>query len=611
MKHVNDLSHDDDDRKNRRPLRIDHGHILISKRSTMRFSARGFAFAASFTVYLTACSLVIVAAAKKVLDKGADDSCNAAAAAAPETVTDQDDDSRTLNPSPQVPLDCQAVMATSTIPDAGWGVFSLIDMQRGMPFLTGDLVIQITDLNELHADGIKLMLHDYLWGSDETGAFYEGKLVVSAMAGVGMLANGMPDNQHNALPFVPTVDEGGLTRMESPGAGASTHYHNLTFFMSKPVTAGSEIYVNYRENWFEERKQRLVPTEHAPAMGRGQQHDVAWLRQHGRCLDNIVMGRSRVPHAGRGAFATRDLDAGAIVSPIPALVIPKRQALDLVRKRKDGTVVQTKQLLLNYCLGHTNSSVLLYPYGPMVNLVNHAPPTRANVRLQWSKSEELHRRGKELLAKPLEDIKSYNRSGLLLELVATRDISKGQEIFLDYGVDWQKAWVDHVQNWKPTKDADTYTPSYVMEDVVKTLRLESELAEHPYPENVFTSCFYRYSDQKEQAEKNTGADAEVTTFRWNMTRGLFELRNLRPCKILQRQQDPKQGTLFTVRIMNRYGLTPNERLPKGAMHIVTHVARRAVRFSDKIYTTDQHLENAFRHEIGIPDDIFPQQWMGH
>jgi hypothetical protein len=571
----------------------------------MRFSARALAFTA--TVYLTACSLVTVSAAQEAKNKVLhEDVCENSDANNNKAVPH--DDSRTLTTSPQVPLDCKAVIATSTIPDAGWGVFSLIDMKRGMSFLTGDLVIQISDLNELHADGMKLMLHDYLWDSGETGAFYEGQLVVSAMSGVGALANGLAD-QHNALLFVPTVDEGGLTRMESPGAGASTHYHNLTFCISKPVTAGTEIFINYGKNWFEERKQRLLSTEQVPALGQ-RQHDVAWLRQHGRCLDNIAAGRSRVPHAGRGAFAKRDLDEGAIVAPVPVLVITKRETLDMVRQREDGSVVETKQLLLNYCLGHTNSSVLLYPYGPMVNLVNHASPARANVRLQWSESDELHRRGKELLTKPLEDVKSYNRSGLLMELVATRDIFKGEEIFLDYGVDWQKAWIDHVQSWKPTRDANTYTPSYVMEDVVKTLRLESELVEHPYPDNVFTSCFYRYSDNKEEAEKNTGTEA-VTTFWWKMTRGLFELRNLRPCKILQRQQDPEQGTLFTVRVMNRYGLIPNERIPKGAMHIVTHVPRRAVRFSDKIYTTDQHLENAFRHEIGIPDTIFPQQWMEH
>lgn len=577
----------------------------------MRFSARALAFTVTAYLITYSCLSVTVAAAQEANNKAGEDVCENVNTDTKNNNGNYDVKNGNEQKGAEVPLECKAVMATSTIPDAGWGVFSVIDMKRGMPFLTGDLVIQITDLNELHADGMKLLLHDYLWDSAETGAFYEGKLVVSAISGVGMLANGLADNQHNALMFVPTVDEGGLTRMESPGAGASTHYHNLTFYISKPVAAGTEIYANYGANWFEERKQRLVSvsTEQVPG-AVSQQHDVTWLRQHGRCLDNMVAGRSRVPHASRGAFATRDVTEGAIVAPVPVLVISKRQTLDIKRQREDGTVVETEQLLLNYCLGHTNSSLLLYPYGPMVNLVNHASPARANVRLQWSESDELHRRGKDLLTKPLEDVKSYNRSGLLLEFVATRDISKGEEIFLDYGVEWQDAWVDHVQNWKPSPDADTYTPSYVMEDVVRTLRLESELADHPYPENVFTSCFYRYSDDKEEAEKNTGA-AAVTTFRWNMTRGLFELRNLRPCKILQRQQDPKQGTLFTVRVMNRYGLTQNERIPKGEMHIVTHVPRRAVRFSDKIYTTDQHLENAFRHEIGIPDAIFPQQWMDH
>jgi hypothetical protein len=607
----------------------------------MRFSARAFtsAFTVTVCMYLTACLsvtvTVTVVAAQEANNKdvcehnnnnnnnarnGADGSCKALPATSPSPSTSPS----TSTSTPQVPRDCKAVMAPSTIPDAGWGVFTLTDMQRGTPLMTGDLVLPITDLNEniQHADGMKLLLHDYLWDSAETGTFYEGKLVVSAMSGVGMLANGQTDNQHNILPFVPTVDEGGLTRMESPGAGASTHYHNLTFYASKPVTAGNEIFAHYGTNWFEERKQRLVSnvsvsndTEQVPNLDQQQQqrtYDVAWLRQHGRCLDNMVAGRSRVPHAGRGAFATRDLEAGAIVAPVPVLLLPKRQSLDMVRQRQaDGTAAETKQLLLNYCLGHTNSSILLYPYGPMVGLVNHAVPNRANVRWQWSESAELHGCGQELLRKPLEEVKnySYNRSGLLLELVATRDIQKGEEIFLDYGEEWQNTWVNHVQNWKPVPDADKYTPSYVMEDVVKTLRLESELAEHPYPDNVFTSCFYRYADHKEAAEKHTAGAEAVTTFRWNMTRGLFELRNLRPCKILQREQDPKQGTLFTVRIMNRYGLTAEERIPKGAMHIVTHVPRRAVRFSDKIYTTDQHLENAFRHEIGVPDDIFPEQWM--
>ena len=53
---------------------------------------------------------------------------------------------------------------------------------------------------------------------------------------------------------------------------------------------------------------------------------------------------------------------------------------------------------------------------------------------------------------------------------------------------------------------------------------------------------------------------------------------------------------------------PNKRIPSHEKQIVTHVPREAIRFSDKLYTTDQHLEYAFRHPIGMPDDIFPLQW---
>ena len=54
---------------------------------------------------------------------------------------------------------------------------------------------------------------------------------------------------------------------------------------------------------------------------------------------------------------------------------------------------------------------------------------------------------------------------------------------------------------------------------------------------------------------------------------------------------------------SRRGTPP---LPK--RHIVSKVPRPAIRFTDKMYTTDQHLQQAFRHWIGMPDEIFPQAW---
>jgi hypothetical protein len=50
------------------------------------------------------------------------------------------------------------------------------------------------------------------------------------------------------------------------------------------------------------------------------------------------------------------------VSPVPILQILDRKALDGTWTKEDGTEEKKKQLLLNYCYGHRNSSLLFFPY---------------------------------------------------------------------------------------------------------------------------------------------------------------------------------------------------------------------------------------------------------
>ena len=38
-----------------------------------------------------------------------------------------------------------------------------------------------------------------------------------------------------------------------------------------------------------------------------------WLKENGRCLDNIVPGNSTIEHAGRGAFAKTDISIGEYI----------------------------------------------------------------------------------------------------------------------------------------------------------------------------------------------------------------------------------------------------------------------------------------------------------
>jgi hypothetical protein len=512
-----------------------------------------------------------------------------------------------------VPMECTLILAPSTLGNAGWGVFSTIQRKRGDPVVYGDVVIQLSDLNVSTADSMNTMLLDYLWNVEETGGFYEGLTVASVLPGIGMVANGLPAPLHNVLPFVPRVDEGGLTRLDSPGAGAITHYHNYTFFAQKDIAPGGEIFVNYGSKWFKDRQPHLQLTHSLAEDSTSITiRDVEWLRQHGMCLDNLrPIPRSRLqPEAGRSVVATRSLAEGALVAPFPVLPL-RRQALSLTRPKQDGTIAQLQQLLLNYCIGHENSSLLLFPYGPSVNLINHQgdETSLANVRLQWSEHQS-----SDVLDRSLAEL---DQSPLMLELVATRDIAPGDEIFLDYGHAWVTAWKEHVSKWQPPPNAAKYAPSYVHDDAIRSLRVESELRTLPYPDNIFTSCFYRYSDHKEKKRKipedNTSSkdstDA-VVTVQWKQTRGIFELSNLRPCQVLQREhRGGKEGTVFTVRIRNRSLLSPEEVIPKGTIHVVNRVPRLAIRFSDKMYSTDQHLEHAFRHEINGFDGGYPEKWL--
>jgi hypothetical protein len=52
-----------------------------------------------------------------------------------------------------------------------------------------------------------------------------------------------------------------------------------------------------------------------------------------------------------------------------------------------------------------------------------------------------------------------------------------------------------------------------------------------------------------------------------------------------------------------------EETPFHEHHIITDVPWNAIRFYEKPYTSDVFLKHAFRHEMKLPDEIFPKAWM--
>ena len=619
-------------------------------------------------VWLLSCALTICtsSSAKEKVDGNDFDEPNCSTSASTSTSTSTSTSGVTENGGPpfclehhqqfRVPDDCQLVYAK--VPDTDddddddddgdldqWATYTMVPRKKGTPVRQhGDIVIQWTDPVPVPApepSHNKDNDYDYMnhhtsstlrgltWNGQETGGHYEGQTwVESVVTGIGMTARSTAKNSNtnNILPLVPRVDEGSLTRFDSPGAGAITRYHNYTWWFSKDLQAGDElVYTQYSTS-----DGKMAPVASLPLQAtketttdenKNKNHNnnlnnerkrikpsLEYLKANGYCMDNLRPRKSRVKEAGRGAFATRDLSKNSVVAPVPVALVHRDE---LVRKNNENEnenendkqqQQQQHQLLLNYCLGHKSSNWLLFPYAPVVNLINHY--NEPNVELRWSAASNRNQSNSNTNTNPT----------MLLELVANRPIKMGEEIYLDYGRDWEDSWWKHVQEtWKPNNKH--YTPSYVMDDAIRMMRTEQEQKEHPYPDNVFTSCFYRYSDRSEEEQttgqtQNSKSKDSLTSFRWHLTKGLFDLKNMRPCQVLKRMEDDNLTgrSAYAVRMLNRPGLTKGEVIPKGELHIVTHIPRAAIRFSDKTGTTDQHLKNAFRHEIELAEDLIPEAW---
>jgi hypothetical protein len=198
-------------------------------------------------------------------------------------------------------------------------------------------------------------------------------------------------------------------------------------------------------------------------------HSLQWLESNGICLDRLYVRPSTIPNAGLGAFAKQTVLAGEVIVTSPVVQFHQSQMEIVKQYRKDTggegddrkrTIyytehVQGHQRLINYCLGHVNSSVLLLPYAPGVNYINshhrqhhHHDPRQANAILDWSRSK--YNTGRDVLSSIPTSEAIYHRGSshnrLLVDYIALRDIQVGEEVLLDYGPDWQVAWDQHVED---------------------------------------------------------------------------------------------------------------------------------------------------------------------
>jgi len=468
---------------------------------------------------------------------------------------------------------CRWYLAESAIPHGGLGVFTATGLHQGDTVGFPDLCIFVSDAPDHWTH-----LRSHTFGGGSFFGQYEGRNSRAACEGFATTYNTAPDRMVNTAlvsPVLPT--HAGTARQTSPGAGAISHHFGIHGRAVDVITAGSELTINYGDWDFDENKVYVKPTRPVP-----------WLREHGWCIDNIEIGLSRIPDAGRGAFARVPLPRNTVVAPAP---------LQCFENRKIFQKTTPEQLYVNYCLQPADSHMIFYPYGPAVNLINHSRH-QPNVKLQWSQKPQHHAAWLDL---DYDDFwKITSPGGLILEVVALTDIAAGDELLLDYGPAWEAAWQQHVQQWKPPPDAAQYVyPAQL--DETEPLRTVAEQERQPYPSNLHTMCIV--SDWERQRGPHVQW-TEPTDFSW--------WEGMCYCHILERQLDAATGdfvyTTEPIFTWNPKHLKYNPAISDKDRLKDFGVPRRAIRFLEIPYMDDEHLPNAFRHPIELPAHLVPDAW---
>ena len=530
------------------------------------------------------------------------------------------------------------------------GVFAGVNLDDDKTLNASDAVIPLFDDSDHEWS-------NYPWSSSYALTLYEGDFVHAALVGVGGVAN-RHSTLSNVSPIPTASDTAGLHRSRDAGVGSFT-YDAMQYKTTSPIPAGGEIIMSDAElkagevpseadfaevdRLMKEVKDVVAQVEGddsekvrndiiqlirsgmtSPAkdifpstlgqleralaegsasawLSQDLQVTVPWLRENGVCLDNIQVSTSTVPQAGRGAFASRPLKEGAIVAPIPVY----QMLYDTMAMRDE----RPDQLLLNYCFGHSRSSLLLCPYAGGAPFVNHASGDAANVRLEWSsKLDSEH--ATLSISSPTDSIMENSDARLVLQFTATRDIAQGDEIFFDYGDMWEKAWKEHIENWEAEDDEEDYKSASEWNAMnLPQIKTTEERKEDPYPENLFVGFQMEYDPSEPSDAQEEKDGVLIKTFLWsNVSRN--RTSPVWPCAVPERVKTSSGEEVYTIILHNHPDMEQDDfSIPSNQTVKITGVPREGLTFVDRVDSTDMLLTTVFRHEIHVPEGIFPEAWM--
>ena len=132
------------------------------------------------------------------------------------------------------------------------------------------------------------------------------------------------------------------------------------------------------------------------------------------------------------------------------------------------------------------------------------------------------------------------------------------------------------------------------------LRTTEELENNPYPWNLHTLCTSYYIEDHKLPTAGSISKSHEDTYTYENDLKSQEEDHRLPCHVLERVR--KEGSyVYKVAL----SLSDTETI------VVADFPRGddGVQLYDKAYSQMWHMEQAFRHKMYVPDDIFPKNWM--
>jgi hypothetical protein len=206
-------------------------------------------------------------------------------------------------------------------------------------------------------------------------------------------------------------------------------------------------------------------------------------------------------------------------------------------------------------------------------------------------------------------------------------------VFIDYGVEWEHAWNNHTQRWVgPEREEDFVSAKEANERTGPVLKhlVSGDLRKTVNDRYLFTGCFYEATDDDMEGENftkpnpawtNMTDDEIMETYaddghRFSRQPDYYRHHNSRshwPCTVLLPEAEAGE---YTVRIhmMPMRGTYRKREIVRTAWHrndvprILTNYPQSSIHYFVRPTATDQMLPQAFRHPMGFPDELFPDQW---